>query len=137
MIEDRVVWTEKEEEEDRYRIAIHFPSSRRAIYVYLNIYICGGMVTRDQLPRPNSSGIRIEARVAAAAAAFSRAVCQTGGEDIRGHIFLPGKRTRSRGKTLANNEDKGGGEEGEEGGKGGKEEERKKTESEKKRLKVL
>lgn len=132
MIEDRVVWTEKEEEEDRYRIAIHFPSSRRAIYVYLNIYICGGMVTRDQLPRPNSSGIRIEARVAAAA--FSRAVCQTGGEDIRGHIFLPGKRTRSRGKTLANNEDKGG---GEEGGKGGEEEERKKTESEKKRLKVL
>lgn len=90
------------------------------------------MVTRDQLPRPNSSGIRIEARVAAAA--FSRAVCQTGGEDIRGHIFLPGKRTRSRGKTLANNEDKGG---GEEGGKGGEEEERKKTESEKKRLKVL
>lgn len=93
------------------------------------------MVTRDQLPRPNSSGIRIEARVAAAA--FSRAVCQTGGEDIRGHIFLPVKRTRSRGKTLANNEDKGGGEEGEEGGKGGKEKERKKTESEKKRLKVL
>lgn len=82
------------------------------------------MVTRDQLPRPNSSGIRIEARVAAAAAAFSRAVCQTGGEDIRGHIFLPGKRTRSRGKTLANNEDKGG---GEEGGKGGEEEERKKN----------
>lgn len=122
MIEDRVAWTEKEEEEDRYRIAIHFPSSRRAIYVYLNIYICGGMVTRDQLPRPNSSGIRIEARVAAAA--FSRAVCQTGGENIRGHIFLPGKRTRSRGKTLANNEDKGG---GEEGGKGGEEEERKKN----------
>lgn len=136
MIEDRVVWTEKEEEEDRYRIAIHFPSSRRAIYVYLNIYMWRDgyqwLVTRDQLPRPNSSGIRIEARVAAAA--FSRAVCQTGGEDIRGHIFLPGKRTRSRGKTLANNEDKGG---GEEGGKGGEEEERKKTESEKKRLKVL
>lgn len=32
------------------------------------------------------------------------------------------RRTRSRGKTLANNEDKGGG--GEEGGKGGEEEER-------------
>lgn len=34
------------------------------------------------------------------------------------------RRTRSRGKTLANNEDKGGGEGGEEGGKGGEEEER-------------
>lgn len=96
--------------------------SSRDIRIFKYIYIYGGMVTRDQLPRPNSSRIRIEARVAAAA--FSRAVCQTGGEDIRGHIFLPGKRTRSRGKTLANNEDKGG---GEEGGKGGEEEERKKN----------
>lgn len=50
--------------------------------IRIHIYIY--MVTRDQLPRPNSDRIRI---VAAAAVAFSRAVCQTGGKDIRGRIF--------------------------------------------------